>query len=245
MSTKIEKKLDTVEVNSQTNQYVKLKKSQKIYLFLRNICDRIIAFLVILLLLPLWLILALTIRYSSKGSAIFKQKRVGRNRKQFDCYKWRSLRADAPKYMAHKDFDNINNYETKVGAFIRKTSIDELAQLFNILKGDMSIIGYRPLISQEIDEDILRASYGIYQIRPGMSGWAQVSDRETKSAEEKVKMDLYYLQHVGLWIDIKIFFKTIFALVGGLFKRNKNKSKERKGTQEAIEPTLEKEEIKS
>lgn len=235
MPSIITEKVDVNEKNGQLSETIKLKTSQKVYLFLKNICDRIIAFLLIVILIPFWLILAIIVRCSSKSSALFKQKRIGKNRRQFNCYKWRSLREDAPKYMANKNFNDIDSYATKIGKFLRKTSIDELAQLLNVLKGDMSIIGYRPLIPQETEEDILRTSCGVYQIRPGITGWAQINDRNITSAEEKVKLDLYYLQHVGLWMDIKIFFAT-FTAIFKTFKKDKSKEKkeESSSTKEGI-----------
>lgn len=230
----IKEKEDTKAKNEQLSRNIKLKTSQKVYLFLKNICDRIIAFLLIVLLIPFWLILAIIVRCSSKGSSLFKQKRIGKNRRQFNCYKWRSLREDAPKYMANKNFDDIDSYATKVGKFLRRSSIDELAQLLNVLKGDMSIIGYRPLIPQETEEDILRNNCGIYQIRPGITGLAQINDRNITSAEGKVEMDLYYLKHVGLWMDIKVFFATFIAIFKTLKKDKSKEKKESSSTKEGV-----------
>ena len=119
----------------------------------------------------------------------------------------------APENVASRDFDDADVYITKVGKFIRKTSIDELAQLFNVLTFKMSLIGYRPLVPNESDIDMLRKENGIYQIKPGITGWAQVNGRDLVTPEHKVELDRYYLEHISLWLDIKIFFLTIKKII--------------------------------
>lgn len=119
----------------------------------------------------------------------------------------------APENVASRDFDDADVYITKVGKFIRKTSIDELAQLFNVLTFKMSLIGYRPLVPNESDIDMLRKENGIYQLKPGITGWAQVNGRDLVSPEHKVELDRYYLEHISLWLDIKIFFLTIKKII--------------------------------
>lgn len=191
----------------------KLKTSQKIYLFFKGIVDWLIAFFVLVILFPFWIILAIIIKMDSKGPAIFKHSRIGKKRKLFKCWKFRSMVINAPKHIASENFDNADTYITKVGQFIRKTSLDEFAQLFNILSGKMSLIGYRPLIKKETEIDELRSKYGVYQIKPGITGWAQVNGRDLVSEKQKALYDRYYLEHVSLWLDIKIFFMTIVKII--------------------------------
>lgn len=193
--------------------YYKLKFSQKIYIFFKTIVEWLITLIACIILLPLWLILFIVIKIDSKGPAIFKHYRVGKNGKVFKCCKWRSMMVKAPENVASRDFDDADVYITKVGKFIRKTSIDELAQLFNVLTFKMSLIGYRPLVPNESDIDMLRKENGIYQLKPGITGWAQVNGRDLVSPEHKVELDRYYLEHISLWLDIKIFFLTIKKII--------------------------------
>lgn len=201
--------------NDVKTQY-KLKKSQKVYIFFKSIIDWIIAFLTLVVLSPFWIILAIAIRIDSKGPAIFKHSRIGKNGQKFKCWKWRSMSTNAPKHIASRDFNNADSYITRVGGFIRKTSIDEFAQLFNILTFKMALIGYRPLVEKEKEIDELRRQKGIYQIKPGITGWAQVHGRDLVTNEQKANLDEYYLKHMSLWLDIKIFFMTIRKI----FKRS-------------------------
>ena len=198
-----------VKEKEETKQIYILKKSQKIYIFFKAIMDWIIAFLTLIIFSPFWIALAIAIRIDSKGPAIFKHTRIGRNGKRFKCWKWRSMSTTAPRHVASRDFNNADTYITKVGKFIRKTSIDEFAQLFNILTFKMSLIGYRPLVEKEKDIDELRKEKGVYQIRPGITGWAQVHGRDLITNEEKANLDEYYLRHLSFKLDVKIFFLTI------------------------------------
>ncbi len=204
------------EVEYSVKVPYKLKTSQKVYIFFKSIIDWIIAFLTLVVLSPFWIILAIAIRIDSKGPAIFKHSRIGKNGKKFKCWKWRSMSTNAPKHIASRDFNDAYSYITKVGAFIRKTSIDEFAQLFNILTFKMALIGYRPLVEKEKEIDELRKERGIYQIKPGITGWAQVHGRDLVTNEQKANLDEYYLRHMSLWLDIKIFFLTIKKI----FKRS-------------------------
>lgn len=193
----------------------KLNKKQKIYILFKNCIEWFIALISIIVLSPFWLVLFIAIKIDSKGPAIFKHSRIGKNRKLFKCCKWRSMSITTPKHIASRDFNDAEMYITKVGAFIRKTSIDEFGQLFNILTGEMSLIGYRPLVAKENDIDELREKYGIYQIKPGITGWAQVNGRDLVMPEEKAQLDAYYLQNISLKLDIKIFFLTIKKIFKG------------------------------
>ena len=189
----------------------KLKISQKIYRFIKSIMDFFIAFIALILLIPLFIVVAIAIKIDSKGPVFFTHKRIGKNGKEFTCIKFRSMSTEARHDIAGYEYGEVNAYITKVGKFIRKTSIDELPQLFCMLTGKMSLIGYRPSQKSEIELNTAREKYNMYQIRPGISGWAQINGRDVLAAHpsEKAKFDAYYLNKFSLWLDIKIFFLTI------------------------------------
>ncbi|MCH5198815.1 MAG: sugar transferase [Oscillospiraceae bacterium] len=168
---------------------------------------------IIALSLPMLIIIAF-IRADSKGNAVFKQKRVGRNGRLFDCYKFRTMKKDAPMYLSKKEIGNAEQFITKTGKFLRKTSLDELPQLFNIIKGDMSFIGPRPLIPEEKEVHSIRAENGVYALRPGISGYAQVHGRDLISDKEKAAFDTYYLENFSFKTDVKILFATVVKVLG-------------------------------
>ena len=159
------------------------------------------------------LIIGLIIRLDAHDSAIFTQTRIGRNGKEFACYKFRTMRGDAPRSMAKKELENADAFITRTGKALRNTSLDELPQLFNIIRGDMSFIGPRPLIPEEKKVHRLRNEYGVYRLRPGISGYAQVHGRDMITDEEKAALDRYYLEHFSLWTDIKILFGTVLKVI--------------------------------
>ena len=159
--------------------------------------------------------IVLLIMTTSRGPAVFSQKRIGRNGHPFSCYKFRTMYADAPKYCATPDFQEAEKYITPIGKILRKTSLDELPQLINVLKGDMSFIGPRPLIPEEKDIHEERLKRGIYTIRPGISGLAQINGRDRVDAETKVAFDEQYLRDLSLLIDVKIVFGTFFGVLTG------------------------------
>lgn len=187
-----------------------------VYRFFKRLGDIILSLLAILILWPLMLILSIWIRADSKGPAIFAQNRVGRKGRLFKIYKFRTMRTDAPKEMATKNLENPYSYITKSGNFLRRTSLDELPQLFNILKGDMSLVGPRPLIENE-GKSIhrLRLKAGVYKVRPGITGWAQVNGRDYVPDAEKVAYDKEYSDNLSFGFDMKILFKTVAVV----FKR--------------------------
>ena len=192
-----------------SNSY-KLKTSQKVYRFIKAIMDFFVALLALIILTPLFIIVAIAIKIDSRGPIFFVQKRIGKNGKLFNCLKFRSMFIDAKHDIAGYEYENASSYVTKVGAFIRKFSIDELPQLFNILTFNMSFIGFRPSQENETELNTVRESYNMYQIRPGISGWAQVNGRDILAAQPKKKAeyDAYYLRHFSFWLDVKIFFMT-------------------------------------
>ncbi len=195
----------------ETSSTYKLKISQKIYRFVKAIMDFLIALIALIVLSPLFIIVAIAIKIDSPGPVFFVQRRIGKNGKLFNCIKFRSMSVDARHDVAGYEYENVSSYVTKTGAFIRRFSIDELPQFFNILTFRMSLIGFRPSQENETELNTARESYDMYQVRPGISGWAQVNGRDVLAAnpKKKAEYDAYYLEHFSLWLDIKIFFMTI------------------------------------
>jgi len=170
--------------------------------------------LLFFLLLPM-LIISVVIRCDSSGRAIFKQKRFGRSGRPFVCYKFRTMYENAPRSMPAADFLDKDRYITRVGRFLRRTSLDELPQLFNVLKGDMSLVGPRPLICEELSIHERRMRSGVYSLRPGITGMAQVNGRNLLCDDEKLKNDSYYLENIKILLDIKIILRTILKVIRG------------------------------
>lgn len=163
----------------------------------------------IIILCPVFMIIAIAIKLDSEGPIIFKQKRFGIHKEYFYIFKFRSMKIDAPKNMAPRNLHNPEQWITKVGAFLRKTSLDELPQLFNILIGDMSIVGPRPAGINELDVIAERDKYGANDVLPGLTGWAQINGRDTLSVEMKTELDGYYVKHLSLRMDVRCIVKTI------------------------------------
>lgn len=184
-------------------------KSKKIYLTIKRMIDICLSFIAIIVLLPFLVIFSIIIKIESKGPVLFKQKRIGKNKKEFIIYKFRTMRTDTPKDMPTHMLKNADSYITKFGAFMRKTSMDELPQIINILKGDMSIIGPRPALWNQDDLIVERDKYGANDIRPGLTGWAQVNGRDELPIPVKAKFDGEYIEKISFLFDLKIFFKTI------------------------------------
>lgn len=185
---------------------------KKIYLVFKRIIDIILSLIALIVLLPFFILFAIIIKIESKGPVFFKQKRVTKNKKYFMIYKFRTMRTDTPKDMPTHMLKNADSYITKFGAIMRKTSIDELPQLINILKGDMSLIGPRPALWNQEDLIAERDKYGANDILPGLTGWAQVNGRDELEIPIKAKYDGEYANKISLWFDIKIFFKTIIKV---------------------------------
>ena len=176
--------------------------------FLKRAFDLILALVLsILLLLPM-LIIAVAIRAESEGSAIFKQERRGRGGRVFVCYKFRTMRRDAPSNMPASSFQGRELYVTRVGRFLRCSSLDELPQLFNVIRGDMSLVGPRPLICEESEIHDGRQRVGVYALRPGITGMAQIGGRTSLDDREKLEKDTYYLHNLRPSLDAKILFST-------------------------------------
>ncbi|EQK43954.1 bacterial sugar transferase family protein [[Clostridium] bifermentans ATCC 638] len=186
------------------------KKSR--YAMSKRLIDIFMSLIGIIILSPVFLITAILIKIESKGPVIFKQMRAGRESEPFYIYKFRSMRIDAPNKSTN-DFKDADAFITRIGKFIRKTSIDELPQLFNILKGDMSIVGPRPVILNELGLIQLRKEYNVDSLLPGITGWAQINGRDNIGDEEKVKYDYEYLTKRSFRLDIYIILMTIFKVI--------------------------------
>lgn len=197
----------------------RLKTSQKLYLPFKRFVDICGAFVGILVLSPILLLAALLTKCTSKGPVIFKQQRIGRGEKKFYFYKFRSMKVDAPNVAtSHIDASTQDHMVTKWGHIMRKTSLDELPQLFNILKGDMSFIGPRPGQIEGIEDDLIEArrSYipGAFDVKPGLSGYAQIYLSRDHDFKKKAEMDAYYVRHLSMWLDIKLFVLSFLVLFG-------------------------------
>lgn len=192
-----------------------LRFSQKLYCGFKAVCDFFIALIALIILSPLFLIVAIAIKIDSKGPVFFVQKRVGKNGKEFKCVKFRSMSEKANHNLAGYEYADAESYMTSVGKVIRKLSIDELPQLFNLLTFKMSLIGYRPSQNNEIELNQAREKLGVYGIVPGITGWAQINGRDVLAAHPtlKARYDAYYLHNMSLWLDIKIFFLTVFKII--------------------------------
>lgn len=164
-------------------------RTQKQYLSIKRFLDTVLSVIALVVLSPLMLLSIAAIKFDSHGPAIFKQKRIGRNGKAFVVYKFRTMLLYSPSHVATAQLENADQYITRVGKVLRKTSIDELPQLVNIIKGDMSIIGPRPLIKDERNIHSMRYHQGVYFLRPGLAGLAQINGRDLVNPEEKVKLD--------------------------------------------------------
>jgi len=191
------------------NNTLLFERNKLMYLIFKRIIDFVLSFFGMLFLLPLFIFLSIAVKIDSKGPIIFKQKRIGIRKSNFNMYKFRTMRVDTPKEIPTHLLENPEQYITRIGKFLRKTSLDELPQIFNILSGKMSIIGPRPALWNQFDLIAERDKYGANSIKPGLTGWAQINGRDELSIDVKAKLDGEYAQKIGLLIDMKCFLGTI------------------------------------
>lgn len=177
--------------------------------YLKRPLDILLSLCGLIVLSPLFLVIALWIKKDSKGPVFFKQKRVGKGKKHFAILKFRTMRTDAPKDMPTHLLSNPDAFITKSGHFLRKTSLDELPQIINILCGHMSVIGPRPALWNQDDLIAERDKYGANDVRPGLTGWAQVNGRDELEIPVKAKLDGEYVQNLTFKMDVKCFLKTV------------------------------------
>ena len=182
--------------------------------FFKRFFDIVMAFLILVIASPIMLIIAIAIKIESKGPVVFKQERIGKNGKVFKIYKFRSMCVGAEHTGSGVYSGKGDARVTKVGRILRATSLDELIQVFNILKGDMSFIGPRPPLTYhpwEYDK-YTQEQLKMFAVRPGITGWAQVNGRKAVEWNRRIELNVWYVEHLSLWLDIKIFFKTIFKV---------------------------------
>lgn len=213
--------METTSLRTQSD--VKTKISKKVYIKIKRVIDVILASVALILLSPLFAIIAIAIKIDSKGPVFFAHKRIGKNGKIIKLYKFRSMVINAEELIKSFTPEQMREYKenykltndpriTKVGKFLRKTSLDELPQLINIINGDLSIIGPRPLVADELEK------YGVNKdkflsVTPGLTGYWAANGRSNTTYEQRMKMELYYIDNLSLKMDIKVFFKTILSVV--------------------------------
>lgn len=183
------------------------------YRYIKRIIDILLSGLAIIILFPLLLILCIAIKLDSPGPIFFTQKRVGIHKTYFQIYKFRTMRTDTPKDMPTHMLANPEQYITKTGRFLRKTSLDELPQIFNIFKGDMSIVGPRPALWNQDDLVAERDKYGANDVTPGLTGWAQINGRDELEIPVKAKLDGEYVKKYGFTMDVRCFFGTFLSVL--------------------------------
>jgi O-antigen biosynthesis protein WbqP len=184
-----------------------------VYLKIKRLIDIILSFLALIILSPVFLILVIAIKIDSKGPVLFKQKRVGIHKSHFNILKFRTMRIDTPKDCPTHLLENPDQWITKVGKFLRRTSLDELPQIWNIFIGEMSIIGPRPALWNQYDLIEERDKYGANDIRPGLTGWAQINGRDELPIDIKASLDGAYVEKMSLWFDTICFLGTITAVL--------------------------------
>ncbi len=187
------------------------------YKAVKRVLDFVSALIALLLIWPFFLIMMLAVKLDSKGPIFFVQKRVKKDKKLFNIYKFRTMRTDTPKDLATDLLDNPQFYVTRVGLFLRKYSLDELPQLFNILRGDMSVVGPRPALFNQYDLIEERDKVNANSVRPGLTGWAQINGRDELTSKQKAEYDGEYVKKLSFGFDLKcclLSVKRVFAHEG-------------------------------
>lgn len=213
--------IETTSLRTQSD--VKTKISKKVYIKIKRVIDVILASVALILLSPLFAIIAIAIKIDSKGPVFFAHKRIGKNGNIIKLYKFRSMVINAEELIKSFTPEQMREYKenykltndpriTKVGKFLRKTSLDELPQLINIINGDLSIIGPRPVVADELEK------YGVNKdkflsVTPGLTGYWAANGRSNTTYEQRMEMELYYIDNLSLKMDIKVFFKTILSVL--------------------------------
>lgn len=191
----------------------RLTAKQGNYMKWKRTLDLILSFGACLVLSPALLLLCIAIKIDSRGPVLFKQKRVGIHKTYFHIYKFRTMRIDTPKDMPTHMLANPDQYITKAGHFLRKSSLDELPQLFNILKGDMSFVGPRPALWNQYDLVAERDKYGANDVLPGLTGWAQINGRDELEIPVKAKLDGEYVKRMSFAFDLRCFLGTFVSVL--------------------------------
>ena len=191
--------------------------------FFKRVLDILLAILVLLVPLPLYLLIAIAVKVDSKGPVLFKQERLGRGGRVFCMYKFRSMCVDAERMGQGVYSDRRDTRVTRVGRFLRATSLDELPQAINVLKGDMSFIGPRPPLTYHPwpIEDYTPEQKRMFDVRPGVTGWAQIHGRKAIGWDERIELSVCYVDHLSFWLDAKIFFLTIPKVLSNADNENR------------------------
>jgi len=185
----------------------------KMYPKIKRKIDVLLSIIMLLILWPLFLIISLLIKFDSSGPILFKQKRVGIHKTHFEILKFRTMKSETPNEMPTHQLTNAELFITRTGSILRKTSLDELPQIINILKGEMSFVGPRPALWNQYDLIDERERYHANDVLPGLTGWAQVNGRDELPIAVKAKLDGDYAKSTSLIFDIKIFIKTVFSVI--------------------------------
>jgi len=190
------------------------KLNKKFWLLVKEVFDKIVSFISLVVLLPIFFVVAILIKLDSPGPVFFLQDRVGKDGKIFKVFKFRTMTSDAPEKTKGKYIDKSNPYVTRVGKILRRTGVDELPQLINVLKGEMSLVGPRPTLPYQV------AKYNEYQrkrllMKPGITSWALIHGRNKLTWPERIEYDVWYVEHWSFWLDIKILFKTVWVVAKG------------------------------
>lgn len=183
-------------------------------LYLKRLLDIMLSGLAILIISPLLMFISLWIKLDSRGPVFFKQRRIGKDKKLFEIYKFRTMRVDAPHDVPTHLLSNPEEYITRSGRLLRKTSLDELPQLFNIFAGYMSIVGPRPALWNQYDLADERDKYGVNDVTPGLTGWAQINGRDALELNDKARFDGEYVRRMSFGMDWKCFWKTVLSVIG-------------------------------
>lgn len=186
---------------------------KKMYVKIKRGIDLVLSLAGLIVLSPLFLLLIIAIKLDSRGPILFKQRRVGIHKTHFDILKFRTMKIDTPKDVPTHLLENPDQYITRVGKFMRKTSLDELPQIINIVKGEMSIIGPRPALWNQFDLIAERDKYGANDVMPGLTGWAQINGRDELEIPVKARLDGEYVEQMGLGFDIRCFVGTILYVL--------------------------------
>ncbi len=179
---------------------------------MQRFLDVIISLIILVILSPILLIVGVLIKLNSKGPVLFTQMRIGKGNELFKFYKFRSMQVGTPNVATDK-LEGSKSYITSIGKVLRKTSIDELPQLLNTLKGDMTFVGPRPALFNQKKLKDMRTKVGVHKLLPGVTGWAQINGRDNNDDREKTDYDLYYLKNKSFMLDIKILFSTVFKVL--------------------------------
>ena len=189
--------------------YISYQKPRKAYAAVKRSFDIVLSFVMLVALLPLFLVIGLIAAIDTKGSPVFLQERMGRYNRPFKMLKFRTMSVDAPANVATHKLNNPDAYISRVGGLLRKLSLDELPQLWNILKGDMSFVGPRPVVLTETDLLELRTQNKACTVRPGLTGWAQVNGRDNVTVVEKARLDAEYARFMSFDMDVRVLVKTV------------------------------------